>query len=395
MIRCSSISAAEEKTFLYKRLSVKKKRILAVDAMRGLCLLGMMLVNLNPDEGLSFPALVHTEWTGISLADVFFPGFLFLAGVSATVCAERKIFGDAWLKNALKRGILLIVIGMVYNHLPCIWRLIFNSDYGFEAFLRDATVNFRPFGVLQRIGFAYIWGIIIYHFVKSEKKAVVSALLILLATTAGHFIFCFTDPFSEINNISIWVDQSIQGSSHNYLQKVFDPEGLYGNITAVGSILFGMAAGSWLKQGKRMESVMTGCALALIGWFTSAFVPVSKPLWTASYVLILSGCFMIFLPALDQLFQSSTNTSKWLKLPLTLGAHSMLTYLISGNVEAILNTVKTGESNLYHSLWHHTVYCEGFTALSCLLCSLLIIAVVCAVVCMVIYIRNRKIGKPE
>lgn len=369
---------------------MKKKRILAVDAMRGLCLLGMMLVNLNPDEGFSFPAFVHTEWTGISLADVFFPGFLFLAGVSAAICAERKIFGKAWLKNALKRGIMLIVIGIIYNHLPCIWGLIFNRDYGFDAFLRDVTVNFRPFGVLQRIGFAYIFGIIIYHIVKTEKKAVLSALLIMAVTTVGHFIFCFADPFSESNNISIWVDQAIQGSDHNYLQKLFDPEGLYGNITAVASMLLGMSAGSWLKQEKRMSSVLIGCALVLSGWFTSAFVPVSKPLWTASYVLVLSGCFMIFLPALDQLFQNCANTSKWLKLPLILGAHSMLTYLISGNIEAILNTVKVGDSNLYHWLWYHTVYSESCTALSCLACSLMIIAVVCTVVCTVIYMKTRK-----
>ena len=369
---------------------MKKNRILAIDAMRGLCLLGMMLVNLNPDEGLSFSALVHTEWTGLSLADVFFPCFLFLSGVSATVCAERKIFGASWLKKALKRGILLIVIGMVYNHLPCIWGLIFNRDYGFDAFIRDVTVNFRPFGVLQRIGFAYIFGVIIYHFVKSEKKAIVSALVIMAVTTAGHFIYCFADPFSESGNISIWMDQAIQGSSHNYLQKVFDPEGLYGNITAVASMLLGMAAGAWLKQEKRMDSVFAGCALALGGWLASAFVPVSKPLWTASYVLILSGCFMILLPALDHLFRSCPVTSKWLKLPLILGSHSMLTYLISGNVEAILNTVKTGDTNLYHWLWQHTVYCESCTALSCLACSLMVIAVVCVIVCTAVYILNRR-----
>lgn len=369
---------------------MKKNRIAAIDILRGLSLLGMMLVNLNPDEGLSFSALVHTEWSGISLADVFFPCFLFLAGVSAAVNAQRKVFGEKWLSGALKRGVILILIGMVYNHLPCIWSLIFNAGYGLPDFFRDVTVNFRPFGVLQRIGFAYFFGILIYHFAKTEKKALLAAFILLAVTTAGHFLYNFAAPFSEADNISIWVDQHLQGSSHNYLQKVFDPEGLYGNITAIASMLFGMVAGSQLRERRHMASVTLGAALALLGWLVSAFAMVSKPLWTAPYVMILSGCFMVVLPALDHVTGSCKTAERWLKLPAILGAHSMLTYLISGNVEAILNAVQVGDTNLYHFLWQHTVYSETLTAPSCLLCSLMPVALVCIIVCVAVRVTKKR-----
>ena len=366
--------------------------------MRGLSLLGMMLVNLTPDEGTTFSALVHTEWTGISLADVFFPCFLFLSGVSVAVDLEQKVFGNGWFRTALKRGCMLILLGMIYNHLPCIWSLVFNSGYGLPEFSRDITTYFRFFGVLQRIGFAYFFGIVIYHFAKTEKRSLIAAFALLAITAAGFCLYRSAEPFSEMDNVSILVDQLLQGSNHNYLQKVFDPEGLYGNFTAIASILFGMAAGVRLNAGKHMASVRLGCALALSGWLTSAWIPVSKPLWTAPYVLILSGVFMILLPVLDDSITSCITIKKWMKLPMTLGAHSMLTYLISGNTEAILNAVKAGDSNLYHIIWKSTTFSETHLALSCLLCSLLVIAIVCTIVCIIVLVsgkRSRRANVPS
>ena len=370
---------------------MEKKRIIAVDVMRGLSLIGMMLVNLTPDEELSFPALVHTEWTGISLADCFFPCFLFLCGVSAAINAERKLYGKTWLRDALKRGLSLILIGMIYNHIPCIWALIFNSGYGFNEFLTDVTRYFRPFGVLQRIGFAYIFGVIIRHYLKNKRAVLIAAFGILALTTLGFFLYQPLEPFSETSNISIWMDQILEGSDHNYMQKIFDPEGMYGNFTAIASMLIGMYAGTVLIERNLMGLVRTGGFLSLSGWFVSAFVPVSKPLWTASYVLILSGCFMIILSILDDLMNTSAHADKLLKLPEILGAHSMLTYLISGTVEALLNSVKAGESNLYHFLWKRTVWMPKAPSLSCLIGSLFVIAFVCTAVLIVVKVKEKRI----
>ena len=139
-----------------------------------------------------------------------------------------------------------------------------------------------------------------------------------------------------------------------------------------------------------MTSVGFGCILSLIGWFTSAFVIVSKPLWTSPYVMILSGCFMIILPALDHMVSSCKNAEKLFKLPAVLGAHSMLTYLVSGNIEAILNSVKTGERNLYHFILERMFYSEKYVSLSCLFCSLIIVALVCVIVCLSVRIFQKK-----
>lgn len=359
---------------------MKKRRIISVDVMRGLSLLGMMLVNLTPDEGMSFSALVHTEWCGISLADCFFPCFVFLTGVSAALNAERKLFGQGWFLSALKRGVSFLLIGLVYYHLPYLWSLLFNKGYGFTEFFRDITTYFRPFGVLQRIGFAYFFAVVLYHFLKSKKANLIAAFVILAVTTLGFYLYQPSAPFSETDNISIYVDQALQGSNHNHMQKIFDPEGLYGNFTAIASVLLGLVTGMILSEQNRMGLVVRGTLLALFGWFVSSFVMVSKPLWTASYVLILSGAFMVILAVLDDILPGITAARKLLKPAEFIGAHSMLTYLVSGSLEALLNAVKIGDKNLYHFLWEGTVFMPDFPEWSCLIGSLIVIAFVCVIV---------------
>lgn len=60
----------------------ERERILAVDVVRGLAIVGMLLVN-NPGIPAAMPqALRHAPWQGLTLADQVFPLFLFTVGAS-------------------------------------------------------------------------------------------------------------------------------------------------------------------------------------------------------------------------------------------------------------------------------------------------------------------------
>ena len=351
--------------------------------------MGMMFVCLIPDEDLACRTFVHTQWVGISLADCFFPCFLFLSGVSLGINAETKIWGERWLANALKRGVYLALIGMLCNHFFRIWSLLFNPAYGFEQFFHGITHFFRPFGVLQRIGFAHVLGLCIFHFARTIRNGMMAAFAILLATTAGFFLYNPAAPFAETDNISIFVDQALQGTNHNALRKIFDPEGMYGNITAIASFIFGIVAGMQLKVGDRMASVQWGCALGLTGWLASYVVIVSKPLWTAPYVLILTGAFMILLPALDAYFHRTDAAVTWAKLPVLLGANSLLTYLTSTLVCTLLLAAKVGDTSLYHFLWFKSIYSEQMPALSCHMCAFFFSILSACIVCLIVRLCNR------
>ncbi len=369
-----------------------KKRIVSVDIMRGLSIFVMMLVNLNPNESLSYPFVVHTEWTGLTLADTAFPCFVFLAGVSAALTVQ-KLDQKNWLLLVLRRGIALILIGMIYNHFSNIFAWIFNPGYTTEIFVNDLVQHFRPFGVLQRIGFGYIFASIIFHYIREPKKILVAAFAILLISSLGYHLYYPADSFSQTNNISIAVDQLLQGSSHNHMQKIFDPEGLYGNINAIAHVLLGVVAGILIKQKKQMRCVVIGLLCAFIGAIWTFFDVISKPLWTTPYVLILCGIFMIILSGLDYLTDCSNKTKKIFFPAIVFGTSSLTIYLLQGLAESALNAIKMGDISLYEYIFRHIFTNVNNVQLAYLCLSLMAIVLLWLIMLAIYCIKNNSSKK--
>src|SRR4051794_22757818 len=107
------------------------RRLHGVDVLRGLAVVGMLLVD-NRGNGEIAVQLRHTAWNGLHLADVVFPVFLLLVGVSMPFSrrADRP-------RAAMLRVLQLAVLG---------W-LVVAAKYG------PGTVGA---GVLGHIGGAYL-----------------------------------------------------------------------------------------------------------------------------------------------------------------------------------------------------------------------------------------------
>lgn len=75
----------------------RKQRLLSLDVLRGLTVAGMILVN-NGGGKVSYAPLRHSVWNGLTLADLVFPFFLFMVGIS-TYISLRK-FEFKWSKPA-------------------------------------------------------------------------------------------------------------------------------------------------------------------------------------------------------------------------------------------------------------------------------------------------------
>ena len=78
------------------------KRLLSLDVLRGITVAGMILVNNTGKCGYNFAAFAHAKWDGFSPADLVFPMFMFLMGISTY-----------WQK--LLVGVVLIAAGLVDN----------------------------------------------------------------------------------------------------------------------------------------------------------------------------------------------------------------------------------------------------------------------------------------
>ncbi|HWU91964.1 MAG TPA: heparan-alpha-glucosaminide N-acetyltransferase domain-containing protein, partial [Sphingomicrobium sp.] len=118
----------------------KRERLVSLDLLRGLAVIGMIIV--NEMAGMAppvFPLLLHSHWAGLTIADVVFPAFLFMVGVSIPLSFKSKERVDysaiAW------RVFRLILLGFILSNI--FWLSKFSSS------------SWRLFGVLQRIGLVY------------------------------------------------------------------------------------------------------------------------------------------------------------------------------------------------------------------------------------------------
>src|SRR5690606_14246830 len=98
----------------------------------------MILVNNPGSWNYIYPPLKHASWHGCTPTDLIFPFFLFIVGVAITLSLQKVKYESqkhsAVLLTALKRSLILIVIGLFLNAFP---------DFNFH------TVRIP--GVLQRI----------------------------------------------------------------------------------------------------------------------------------------------------------------------------------------------------------------------------------------------------
>ena len=68
-----------------------KKRLLSLDALRGITVAGMILVN-NAGGKVSYAPLQHSAWNGLTLCDLVFPFFLFIMGISTYISLNKFNF---------------------------------------------------------------------------------------------------------------------------------------------------------------------------------------------------------------------------------------------------------------------------------------------------------------
>ena len=246
------------------------ERLLSLDTLRGFDMLFIMgfagLITAicalwpNPMTDAIARQMGHVSWNGLTQHDTIFPLFLFIAGVSfpfslskqrASGISERRI-----LFKVIRRGMTLIVLGMIYNGL-------FRFDF---ASLRVASV-------LGRIGLAWMFASLLYMYCKVRTRAVFAAVVLIGYSLLMYLVVApdapdGTDPLSVAGNIAGWVDR--QWLPGTFACGSFDPEGLLSTLPAIVSALFGMFTGEFLLRKRSSlsgEQIALCMALAAVrGW---------------------------------------------------------------------------------------------------------------------------------
>src|SRR5687768_16400938 len=149
-------------------------RFLSLDVFRGMTVAGMILVNTPGSWEYVYGPLRHAPWNGCTPTDLVFPFFLFAVGNAMSFSIGKyQVLGNAVaLRKIFTRAALIFGIGIFLNWFPFVrW------DEGSLVFKQ--WENLRIFGVLQRIGLAYLGGALIVHFYKPAQAFVIAGFLLI------------------------------------------------------------------------------------------------------------------------------------------------------------------------------------------------------------------------
>ena len=248
-------------------------RVESVDALRGLSVAAMVLVNNPGDWNHVFAPLLHAEWHGCTPTDLIFPFFLFVVGVSIALVSARG-GGLIGLSPLLLRGLRLFALGLVLN---------------LAIHVAFDTANMRIMGVLQRIALCAVAVGLLARFASARVQSIVLVALLLgywwLLVAGGSL-----DPYV---NLASRVDTAIFGALNYQFDPTtgrgHDPEGLVSTLGALATTLLGLRAGVLLAAGRLRFLLLLALGGLALGWAWSLWLPFNKNLWTSSYVLWSGG----------------------------------------------------------------------------------------------------------
>ena len=185
------------------------RRLLSLDTLRGVDMFFIMgfsglvtsLCALWPGSFTDMLAsqMQHAAWNGLTIQDTIFPLFLFIAGVAFPFSLAKQRargFGrKRILDRIFRRGLILALLGMVYNGL---FELNFSS-------LRIASV-------LGRIGLAWMFAALLCVYCSVRTRIAVAGIILigyslLLGLVVAPDAPVGADPLSVEGCLAGWIDR--------------------------------------------------------------------------------------------------------------------------------------------------------------------------------------------
>jgi predicted acyltransferase len=313
--------------------TTKPNRLLSLDALRGFDMFWItggeeIFHLLAKATGWGWAVvmadqLTHVEWNGFRAYDLIFPTFLFMAGVSTPFSIGSQLAHNVskslLARKAIQRGLLLVLLGIVYNN-------------GLQI---RPLVEMRFASVLGRIGLAGMFASLIYIYfnIRSQYIWFVGILL-------GYWAFVMLVPVPDCgtglmtmdcNPVSYLDKMILPGRLHKVIH---DPEGLISTLPAICTGLLGIFCGNLLRtddaaisrQRKSVLLVAIGLSCLAGGWLWDFVFPINKNLWTSSFVLFAGGWSVLALTAFYWVIDT-LGYKRWAWVLAVIGMNSILIYL--------------------------------------------------------------------
>jgi len=293
-------------------------RLISLDVLRGLTIMGMLLVNDPGNWNAIYWPLDHADWHGWTPTDLIFPSFLFIVGVtthlSLSASRARGAKTSALRGKIVERAGLIFLIGLFLNWFPGFTVGHIAGDPDLLARAGRKLLHLRITGILQRIALVYaVAGFVsLYASLRTQITLLVAillgywALLVLVPVpdTGAVGLAAIAD---RAHTLAAWIDRGAldwgSWGNHLYSQaKTWDPEGVLSTLPAIGTALLGLLCARWITADVPLERRVTFLLLAGIGAIAlgllwGEFFPINKKLWTSSFVLFTGGVSTALLAA--------------------------------------------------------------------------------------------------
>ena len=329
------------------------KRLLSLDAFRGLTIAAMLLVNNPGSWSYVYPPLDHAEWNGWTPTDLIFPFFLFIVGVALTLSFTRRTAQGATraelTRKVVSRAAIICALGLLLSGFP-------RYDLG----------TIRIMGVLQRIGVVYVAAGLIYLYASPRAQRWITAGLLV-----GYWLVMTRVPvpghgagvLARQGNLAQYVDAIVLGA-HRW-KPDWDPEGIMSTFPAIATCLLGIETGRWLGRARDHAQAALGmfawgnlATLAGLAW--GIVFPINKNLWSSSYVLFTAG-FALDLLALCYWLVEVEGRARWTAPFVAFGANSIVAFVASGLFTRCLSLWKVGDAGTTVSMYGY-LYTHAFAS---------------------------------
>ena len=307
-------------------------RDVALDALRGLAIIGMIIVNHQPPTGTMYSPFVHVAWHGWTLADTIFPAFLFTVGVSIVFALPHAAdatspIGRVVYAKILRRWLLLVLISMALVNFPY-------YELG----------KLRVSGVLAQVAWCYL--IVSLMHLHLRWRGMLAALLVISLSSWALLAWVIVPGFgagqlTPEGNASRYIDHLLLGRHAEMFE--FGEKGGYGLLviySSISSTLSGVLAAHWLRSSHPHADKINGLfgigvALELLAFAWNAWLPINKLLWTSSFVALTTGVSLQVLAMLYWL-KPLRSFETWVRPLQIAGVNALFFYVFAQSLQRVL-----------------------------------------------------------
>lgn len=330
---------------------MKSERLLSLDVLRGITIVGMILVN-NPGTWESIYApLRHAEWNGLTPTDLVFPFFMFIMGVSMSFALSKfdHHFSRSFITKLVRRTVVLFALGLFLSWFSLVC-----------AGVEQPLSHIRILGVLQRLALAYFFGSLLIMSIRRTAKLAWASVIILIAYSIllalGHGF-----ELSGQNIIAV-TDRTLFGEAHLYREWLpdggrifFDPEGLLSTLPCIAQVIIGYFCGNILREKtevhhRLLQISVLGIVLLFAGWLLSYGCPLNKKVWSPTFVLVTCGFASLFLVFLTWLIDIRKQ-QKWGDFFHVFGTNPLFIYVVAGVLATLLEVITVGGISLQEKIY--------------------------------------------